>query len=108
MRVVLHGLTHNIGHLIEAAILNALHSMENTTLHGLKAIIQVGHGTLQDNIRGVVQEPILVHAREPAHTILGRGKSIILTTRSISHNLSILRLRSKHILVLNNIFVILH
>ena len=73
MRVVLHSLTHDICHLVVATILHTLHSVQDTALNGLKTILQMGHGTLEDNIRGVVQEPVLVHTRKTAHTILCRG-----------------------------------
>ena len=73
MGVVLHSLTHNISNLVEATILNTLHSVENTTLNRLQAILQMGNGTLKDNIRGIVQEPILVHTRKATHTIVCRG-----------------------------------
>ena len=62
--VVLHGLTHDVGHLVVTAVVAALHGVENTTLHGLQTILDMGHGTLQNNIRSIVQEPVLVHARE--------------------------------------------
>ena len=83
MGVVLHGLTHDICHLIVATILDTLHGVKDTTLHRFETISQVGHSTLQDNIRGIVQEPVLVHTREAAHAILCRGQRTILTLRSI-------------------------
>ena len=64
MRVVLHGLSHNIGDLVVAAVVAALHGVQDAALHGLQAILQMGYGTLQNHIRRVVQEPVLVHARQ--------------------------------------------
>ena len=71
--VILHSLTHDICHLVVATILNTLHSVQDTALHGFQTILQMGHGTLEDNIRGIVQEPVLIHTRKTAHTILCRG-----------------------------------
>ena len=64
VRVVLHGLSHNIGDLVVAAVVAALHGVQDAALHGLQAILQMGYGTLQNHIRRVVQEPVLVHARQ--------------------------------------------
>ena len=50
MRVVFHGITHNVGHLIITAIIHALHGVQNTALHRLKAIHNMGHGTLQNHV----------------------------------------------------------
>ena len=106
MWVVLHSLTYDICNLIVTAILHALHRMENTTLNRLESILQVWHSALEDNIRGVVQEPILVHTRKTAHTILGRGQHAILTLRSIVHHL--LRINHLRLFNLQNILCILH
>ena len=31
---------------------------------GFQTVAQVGHGTLEDHVGGVIQEPVLVHATE--------------------------------------------
>ena len=64
MRVKLHGVSHDVGHLVVASVVHALHGVHDTSLHRLEAILDVGNGTLQNNIRSVVEEPVLVHARE--------------------------------------------
>lgn len=55
MRVVLHRIAHNIGHLVVAAIVHALHRVQNAALHRLKTIHNMRHGTLQYHIRGILQ-----------------------------------------------------
>ena len=64
VRVELHGVTHNVRHFIVSAVVHAFHGVHDTALHGLEAIFDIGYGTLQDYIRGVIQEPVLVHARQ--------------------------------------------
>ena len=70
VRVVLHGLTHDVGHLVVAAVVDDLHGVEDAPLHGLQAVLDVRHGALQDHVGGVIQKPVLVHARELAHVAL--------------------------------------
>ena len=65
--VVLHGLADDVGHLVEAAVVDRLHGVEDASLHGFEAILDVGHGALQNHVGGVVEEPVLVHARQLAH-----------------------------------------
>ena len=78
MRVVLHSLTYDVGHLVVATIVNHLHSVQDTALHRLQSIVHVRHGTLQYNIRGVIQEPVLIHTRQTANALLGH-QAVILT-----------------------------
>ena len=33
-------------------------------MHGFQTVAQVRHGTFEDYVRGVIQEPVLVHATE--------------------------------------------
>ena len=68
MRVELHGVPHDVRHLVVSAVVHALHRVHDAALHGLEAVLDVGHGTFQDDIRGVVQEPVLVHPRQVVHS----------------------------------------
>ena len=70
MGVVLHGLPHDVGHLVVAAVVDHLHGVENAPLHGFQAVAHMGHGAFQDHVGGVVQEPVLIHARQLAHAPL--------------------------------------
>ena len=38
--------------------------MQDTALHGFQTVAQMGHGALEDYVRGVIQEPVLIHAAE--------------------------------------------
>ena len=46
MRVILHGLTYDVGYLVVLTVINALHRVQDTTLHRLKTILDCGDGTL--------------------------------------------------------------
>ena len=60
MRMVLHALADDIGHLVEPAIVHFLHGVQDTALDGLQPILHGGHRSFQDDIAGIVQEPVLV------------------------------------------------
>ena len=62
MRVILHGLTDDIGNLVILAVIDRLHGMQYTTLYRLETILDSRYGTLEYHIRSIVQEPVLVHA----------------------------------------------
>ena len=62
MRVILHGLSNDIGHFVHFTVINTLHCMQDTALNGFKTIFYRRDGTFKNDIRSIVQEPILVHA----------------------------------------------
>ena len=67
VRVELHGVAHNVCHLVIPPVVHALHRVHDAALHGLEAVLNVGYGTLQDYVRGVVQKPVLVHSAQVVH-----------------------------------------
>ena len=67
MRVILHGLPHEVGDLVVTAIVHDLHRVEDTPLYGFQTVFDVRHGAFEDHVRSVVQEPVLIHARQFAH-----------------------------------------
>ena len=71
MGVKLHGMSHNVGHLVVASVVHALHGVKNASLHGFQSVLYMGNGTFQDYIRGIVEEPVLIHAAQMVH-----GRSI--------------------------------
>ena len=64
VRVILHSLTDDVRHLVVLAVIHGFHRVEDTALHRLQTILNRRHGTLQYHIRGIVQEPVLVHTRQ--------------------------------------------
>ena len=67
MGVELHGVAHDVGHLVVAAVVHALHRVQDASLNGLQSVLDMGHGALQYHVGGVVEEPVLVHAAEVMH-----------------------------------------
>ena len=65
--VELHGVAHDVGHLVVASVIHALHGVQDASLHGLQSVLDMGHGTLQDHVGGIVEKPILVHAAQMVH-----------------------------------------
>ena len=61
MWVKLHGVAHDIGYLVVPAVIHALHGVEYASLYWLEAIHYVRHGSLQYDVRGIFEEPVLVH-----------------------------------------------
>ena len=77
MRVVLHRVTHNIGHLREAAVVRLLHRVQDTPLHRLQAVVDVGHRAVQDDIGGIVNPIVAEHAVErQGRTLLFGGGGV--------------------------------
>ena len=64
MGMVLHGVTHDIRHLREAAVVRLLHSMEDAALHRLQSVVDIGHRTVQYHIAGIVYPIVFEHAAE--------------------------------------------
>ena len=55
-------MTHHVRHFVVASVIKFAHGMQDAALNRFKAIVQVWYRTLQNHIRGIVQEPVLVHA----------------------------------------------
>ena len=64
MGVELHCVAHDIGHLVEPAVVQTLHRMQDAPLHGFEPIGDIRDGTFQNNIRGVFKKPRLIHAAQ--------------------------------------------
>jgi hypothetical protein len=50
MGVELHGMTHDVRHLVVSSVIHALHGVQYSTLNGFETIAYMRHGTLQDYI----------------------------------------------------------
>ena len=57
----LHGMTYYVGYFVVTAVIHALHGVQDTSLYGFKTVTDMGNGSFQNYIRGVIQEPALVH-----------------------------------------------
>ena len=67
MRVKLHGVSHDIRHLVVSSVIHSLHRVQYASLHGLQSVLDMRHGTLENHIGGIVEEPVLVHSAKMAH-----------------------------------------
>ena len=47
MGVELHGVTHNIRHLVITTVVHTLHRMEDASLHRFQSVLDMGDGTLK-------------------------------------------------------------
>ena len=61
MGMELHGVAHDIGHFVITPVIHPLHGMQDAPLHRLEPVDDVRHGTFQNHVGGIIQEPMLVH-----------------------------------------------
>ena len=50
MWVILHRVADYVGHFVESPVIKSVHRVEYTALHGLQAVVDAWHGTLQYHI----------------------------------------------------------
>ena len=60
VRVKLHRRADDIGDLVEAAVVHVPEGVEDAALHRLQAVVDVRHGAVEDDVAGVVEEPVAV------------------------------------------------
>ena len=90
VRMVLHGVAHDAGHLVVAAVVGLLHGVEDAALHRLEAVLDMRNGTVQDHVRGVIQEPVLVHAGEFVPVLPFGYQFLVLLGRSVAGTLFVI------------------
>ena len=83
MRVELHGMSHDVGHLVVLAVVHPLHGMEDTSLHGLQSVHDMRDSPLENDIRGIVEKPLLVHAREVVSDGVGHLRRVVVRLRRL-------------------------
>ena len=87
MWVVLHRLSDDVRHLCITAVVNPPHGVEHTPLHGLHSVNDVRNGPIQDDVRRVVQEPILEHTRQLEFTAVLSKQLVELARSHLYHRL---------------------
>ena len=50
VRMKLHRVSHDVGHLVVTAVVHSLHRMENASLHGLESVLEMRHRALQYHV----------------------------------------------------------
>ena len=62
VRVELHCLSDDVGNLGQAPVIYPVHGMQDAALHGFETVDDVRYGPVKDDVRGIVEEPVLEHA----------------------------------------------
>lgn len=60
MGVIFHGIADDVGDLVVAAVFEFVHGMEDATLDGFEAVIDVGDGAFEDDVGSVVEKPVAI------------------------------------------------
>jgi len=60
VRMVAHGGADDVGGLVEAAVVHFPKRVKDAALDGLEAIVDVRDGAVEDDVAGVVEEPVAV------------------------------------------------
>jgi len=60
VRVVSHAVPDNVGYFIIAAVVEFLQSVKYAPLNRFKPILESGNGPVEYDVRGVLEEPILI------------------------------------------------
>ena len=64
MGVILHSVAYDVGNLVETSVVESLHRVKDTPLHGFEAVVDMRHGTLKYDIGGILEKPALIHAAQ--------------------------------------------
>ena len=95
MWVILHRVTHDIGHFDKPAVVERLHRVHDATLHRLEAVVDMRHRTFQNHIRRVVEKPAAIHPTQTQFCCLRsdcRGKIHSLLLHLFGHFIGFLYL----------------
>ena len=65
VRMQLHRLSDYRGHLRISPVIDLEHRMEHTSLDRFQPVIDMRHGPLENDVRGIVQKPLLEHSGKP-------------------------------------------
>lgn len=62
MRMILHGVAHDVGDFVESAVVEGLHGVQYSALHGFKPVFYVGDGAFENNVAGIFEIPVAKHS----------------------------------------------
>ena len=62
VRVEFHRVPHDVRHFTIAPVVQPVHGVQDAALHGLEPVIDLGYGPFQDDVRGVIQKVVGIHA----------------------------------------------
>ena len=62
VRVILHGVAHDVGHLVVAAVVDGLHRVQYASLHRFQTVVDMWHGAFEYHVGSIVEKPVAEHA----------------------------------------------
>ncbi len=62
-------MSDNVGHLVVTPVFHPFHGMQDPALYGFQTVCDMRDGSLQDHIRGILQEPVLEHTGQPVFLV---------------------------------------
>ena len=62
VRMEFHRIPDDIGYFIVAPVIQPVHGMQDAALNGLEPVIDFRHGPFQNNVGGVIQKVVGIHA----------------------------------------------
>ena len=54
--MVLHGVSHDVGHFDETSVVLLFEGMEDTALYGFETVFDGGDGAVADDVRSVLEK----------------------------------------------------
>ena len=79
--MILHRRTDDIGNLGKTPVVNLVHGVQDTPLHGLQAIDDMRNGPLENHIGRIVQEPVPEHPGQFEFLAVFAKKSVVFAGR---------------------------
>ena len=67
MRVVLHGLSYDIGDLVELAVVDLVQRVEDAALDGFEPVVDVRNRPVPDGVGSVFEEVVVVEIVDVGH-----------------------------------------
>ena len=84
----MHRLADNVGYLVVLAVVHCFHRMQDTALNGLQAVLYRRNGSLKNDIRSIVQKPVLVHACQMIFDCVAEVSHEVLVEEFVDDNVS--------------------
>ena len=82
--VVLHRVADGIGHLVETAIVHLLQAVQDATLDRLQSVVQVRNRPLENDVRRIIEEVLVVHPLDADDLLhVGTGSVIAFPVRLV-------------------------
>lgn len=70
MGMVLHGVADDVGHFVVASVVEGLHGVQDSALHGFEPVVDMRHSSLENNVACVFEIPVAEHSGEHCSFVL--------------------------------------